>query len=83
MLYVRQQDPLEKMPGMFSQAFMGGMRDARVVNALKLELSMKYDEAPEGELEADEQVIAWGFEKELKATPETYLYGTALKDKFP
>jgi hypothetical protein len=30
------------------------------------------------EKEADRKVIEWGFEKELRATPHNYLFGTGL-----
>lgn len=36
--------------------------------------------AGECELEADKQVIKWGFEKELRATPWNYLYGNRDPD---
>jgi len=48
MLYVKQPDPLERMPGMFSSAFMQGMQDKQVMKALKIRLAMEFDEAPEG-----------------------------------
>ena len=33
------------------------------------------------EEEADRKVIEWGFEKELRATPHNYLFGTGLLEK--
>jgi len=33
------------------------------------------------EKEADRKVIEWGFEKELKATPHNYLFGTGFLEK--
>ena len=35
----------------------------------------------DNELEADRQVVRWGFEKELRAIPDNYLYGTGC-DRF-
>ena len=31
------------------------------------------------EIEADRQAIKWGFEKELRATPYNYLFGSGFK----
>jgi len=36
----------------------------------------------EREIEADQQVIKWGFEKELKADPDNYIYGNGLENTF-
>ncbi len=37
------------------------------------------EDAKKREIEADEQVIKWGFEKELRSEPDNYIYGTGLK----
>jgi hypothetical protein len=37
--------------------------------------------ARQNELEADEKVIQWGFEKELKKTPCNYKFGDGLKNR--
>jgi len=38
--------------------------------------------AYEQEKEADRKVIEWGFEKELRATPHNYLFGTGFLEKY-
>jgi len=37
--------------------------------------SAKAESGPQNEIEADQLVVKWGFEKELKAAPDNYLYG--------
>ena len=34
------------------------------------------------EMEADQQVIKWGFEKELRANPDNYLFGNGIENTF-
>lgn len=34
------------------------------------------------EIAADKQVVKWGFEKELRATPDNYLYGDGIRNVF-
>ena len=38
--------------------------------------------AKNNEMEADRQVIRWGFEKELKASPHNYLFGSGIVNVF-
>jgi hypothetical protein len=35
------------------------------------------------EIEADEQVIKWGFANELNSEPDNYIYGNGLKKLLP
>ena len=37
--------------------------------------SAKQESGPQCEIEADKLVVEWGFQKELKASPDNYLYG--------
>ncbi|HAJ27073.1 MAG TPA: hypothetical protein DCG53_07490 [Syntrophus sp. (in: bacteria)] len=40
------------------------------------------EEAKENEIKADQQVIKWGFKKELMSDPDNYIYGNGIKNVF-
>jgi hypothetical protein len=54
-----------------SHAFLGHRQHSNSTDAIL-----------EKEREADRQVIAWGFEKELKETSHNYLFGSGIQDVF-
>lgn len=47
-----------------------------------LQLSANLSDAQNNEMEADRQVIKWGFEKELRACPDNYLFGAGIRNIF-
>jgi hypothetical protein len=68
------------------ESFVRGNHNDKIYT-IAHELAHVYQDYPSGypdeqsELEADKLVLEWGFEKELRACPESYLYGYGL-DRF-